>query len=77
MLSILVEVKKDGAFLKQMLDISAITTLVKWCSDSKKTSIGHFSLCEIEGIILNKFDVFFVIIWGGIIYWLFLKKITT
>lgn len=51
MLSILVEVQKDGTCFKQMFEISAITPLVKWCSDSKKTSTGHFSLSKTEGIM--------------------------
>lgn len=56
MLSILLEVQKDETFLKQMFDISAITPLVKWCSDSKKNSIGHFLPSKTEGIISNKID---------------------
>lgn len=74
MLSILVGVQKDETFLKQMFDISAITPLVKQCSGSKKTSIGHFSLSEIEGIILYMTVVFLLLFGKGLFTENFLKN---
>ena len=66
MLSILAEVQKDGTFLKQMFDISAITPLVKQHPGSRKTSIGHFSLSEIEKIILDMTVVFLLLFREGL-----------